>query len=226
MKNYFTKFEITTWTLSVIVITLFYLLFGGNGALTLIASLIGVTSLVFSAKGNPIAQALMIVFSIMYGIISYSFRYYGEMATYLGMTLPMSVFSLISWLKNPYKSEKAQVKVDRLRRGEWAFMALLCLAVTAVFYFILKYFDTPNLLPSTISVTTSFAAAYLTFRRNPCFPLAYAANDVVLILMWILASVKDLSYLSVIICFVVFLVFDLYGFFSWCRMEKKQKCDI
>lgn len=51
------------------------------------------------------------VFSIMYGIISYSFCYYGEMITYIGMTLPMAAVSLVSWLKNPYKSSKSQVKV-------------------------------------------------------------------------------------------------------------------
>lgn len=73
--------------------------------MTLIASLIGVPSLIFCAKGNPVGQILMIVFSILYGIISYGFAYYGEMITYLGMTLPMAVFSLVSWLRNPYEDK-------------------------------------------------------------------------------------------------------------------------
>jgi nicotinamide riboside transporter PnuC len=33
---------------------------------------------------------------------------------------------------------------------------------------------------------------------------------------------EDLSYLSMLICFVMFLVNDLYGFFSWMRMEQRQ----
>ena len=37
-----------------------------------------------------------------------------------------------------------------------------------------------------------------------------------------LVAVKDISYLSVIICFVMFLVNDLYGFVNWKRMEKRQ----
>ena len=37
-----------------------------------------------------------------------------------------------------------------------------------------------------------------------------------------LAAVENISYLSVIICFVMFLVNDLYGFVSWKRMEKRQ----
>ena len=46
---------------------------------------------------------------------------------------------------------------------------------------------------STLSVTTNFIAAYLTFRCGPYFALAYAAKDVVLILLWTLAAVEDIS---------------------------------
>lgn len=38
----------------------------------------------------------MILFSLLYGIISFTFSYYGEMLTYVGMTMPMAVFALIS----------------------------------------------------------------------------------------------------------------------------------
>ena len=105
-------------------------------------------------------------------------------------------------------------------------MIALTLVVTVIFYFVLRYFNTANLLPSTISVTTSYLAVYLTFRRSPYFALAYAMNDVVLIVLWILASITDISYLSVVICFVVFFVNDMYGFISWKRMEKRQKLNM
>jgi nicotinamide mononucleotide transporter PnuC len=190
--------------------------------MTLAASLIGTTSLIFNAKGNPIGQALMIVFSLLYGVISYTFSYFGEMITYLGMTGPMALFALISWLRNPYNGNHAEVAVNRLGKKELVIMYVLTTLVTFGFYFILEHFDTANMIPSTLSVTTSFIAVYLTFRRSPYFALAYAANDAVLIVLWTLAAVEDISYLSVIICFVMFLVNDLYGFVSWKRMEKRQ----
>lgn len=222
MKHYFTKTEIALWSVSTIAIVLSFFLFDRGNYMTLIASIIGVTSLIFNAKGNPFGQLLMVIFSILYGIISFRFRYYGEMITYLGMTAPMAVFALISWLRNPYKGNKAEVAVNRLRRYEVGLMLLLTAAVTVLFYFILAYFHTANILPSTLSVTTSFIAVYLTFRRSPYFALAYAANDVVLIVLWTLAALENISYISVIICFIVFLVNDLYGFISWRKMEKRQ----
>jgi nicotinamide riboside transporter PnuC len=145
------------------------------------------------------------------------------MITYLGMTMPMAVWSLIAWLRHPYEGSRAQVAVNRVKAGEIVFLAVLTTAVTAGFYFILRAFHTANLLPSTLSVATSFAAAYLTARRSAWFALAYAMNDLVLIVLWLLASLTDTSYCTVLVCFAVFFVNDLYGFLSWRKMRKRQK---
>lgn len=220
--KYFSKFEIGLWSSSVLLILVSFFLFDKENYLTLTASLIGVTSLIFNAKGNPVGQVLMVIFSVLYGIISYSFNYYGEMITYLGMTAPMAIFALVSWLRNPYKGNKAEVKVNHIGKKETVFMLILTAAVTVVFYFILRHFNTANLLPSTISVTTSFMAVYLTFRRSAWYAIAYAANDIILIILWIFASMTDISYISVIICFAMFLINDLYGFISWKKMSARQ----
>lgn len=199
-----------------------FVIFDRENYLTLSASLIGVTSLIFNAKGNPFGQLLMVIFSLLYGAISYTFGYYGEMITYLGMTMPMAAFALVAWLKNPYKGNKSEVEVNTLRKKETCFMWIITALVTVAFYFILEYFGTANIIPSTLSVTTSFVAVYLTFRRSPYFAAAYAANDVILIVLWILASIENIRYISVVVCFAAFFVNDIYGFISWRRMKIRQ----
>ena len=225
LKNYFTKFEIVLWLSSAVAVVSSFLFFDRMNYMTLCASLIGVTSLIFNAKGNPVGQLLMVVFSLLYGIISYSFAYYGEMVTYLGTTMPMAIFALVSWLRNPFNGNKAEVKVNSISRIEILWMWIGTLVITILFYFILKYFNTANIVPSTISVTTSFLAVYLTFRRSPYFALAYASNDIVLIILWVLASIYDTRYISVVACFVAFLVNDIYGFISWQKMKIRQACE-
>lgn len=218
----FTPFETVLGAFSIASIIIFFCIFDGTNYIALIASLIGTLSLMFNAKGNPLGPGLIIIFSILYGIISFRSRYYGEMITYLGMTLPMAVIALVSWLKNPFNGNKAEVAVNKIRAAEIFFMFALTAAVTIVFYFILKALDNANLIPSTLSVATSFTAAYLTFRRSPYYAVGYAANDVVLIILWGIMAVKDISCLSVVICFAVFLIFDVYGFFSWKKMQLRQ----
>ena len=222
LTGYFSKGEFILWISSMTITIIAFIVFDGKNYITLFASLIGATSLIFNAKGNPFGQLLMIVFSLLYGVISFTFSYYGEMITYIGMTMPMSVFSLISWLKNPYKGNKSEVAVNSLKPKDYIVMIVLSAAVTIIFYYILDYFNTANIIPSTLSVTTSFLAVYLTFRRSPYYAIAYAANDIVLIVLWVMASSEKMSYISVVICFVTFLANDIYGFISWKRIEKRQ----
>lgn len=223
LYSYFTKQEIILWSVSMLFILSSFLIFDRENYLTLVASFIGVTSLIFCAKGNPFGQFLMVIFSLLYGVISYTFAYYGEMITYVGMTAPMALFSLISWLRNPYQGKKSEVKVNVLKGKEVVFMIILTAFITFIFYFILKAFHTANLIPSTISVTTSFLAVYLTFRRSPFYAAAYAANDIILIVLWFMASFANSSYFSVTICFIVFFINDLYGFMNWSKMQKRQQ---
>ncbi len=220
--TYFTPTEYALWGGSVALILVSFWCFDRTAYLALIASLVGVTSLIFTAKGNPVGQALMVVFSVLYGIISFEFRYWGEMLTYLGMTMPMAVISLVAWLRHPYKGRRAEVAVSRLKGKDYTVMAILTVGVTVLFYFILAALGTANLIPSTVSVTTSFAAVYLTARRSPYYAIAYAANDIVLIVLWVMASLSDTRYVSVAVCFAVFFLNDLYGFVGWRRMQRRQ----
>lgn len=222
-SRYFTKGEKGLWLVSVSCIVLFFFIFDRKNILTLCASVIGVTALIFNAKGNPFGQFLIVVFSALYGMISYAFAYYGEMITYLGMTAPMAVFAWITWLKHPYDGNRAEVRINRLKGREILWMAVMAALVTFVFYFTLDAFHTANMVPSTISVTTSFVAVWLTYKRSPLFALAYAANDIVLVVLWVLASLTDISYISVTICFLIFLVNDVYGFVNWLKIQKRQE---
>lgn len=143
-----TKKEWLLWLGSLFIVLVSNILAANFDPLTLIAALVGVTSLVFAAKGNVWAQVLMIVFSILYGIISFRFRYWGEMITYLGMALTM--------------------------------------------------------------------------LRSSYYALGYAANDVVLIVLWLLASLTNSGYLPVAVNFIIFFFNDLYGFISWKKREVLQ----
>ncbi len=226
LLNYFTRFELGLWASSIAVVVISYVGFGRSIDLAFFASLIGATALIFNAKGNPLGMGLMIFFCMIYGYISYTFAYYGEMITYLGMSWPMCILAFASWLRNPYKNKRSQVSISKVTRKDIVLIFSLAVVVTIVLYFVLKYFNTANLEISTFSVTTSFIAAMLTYKRSPYFALAYAVNDIVLIVMWIMATFSDIYYLSVVICFAMFLVNDSYSFINWKRMQKKQKANL
>ena len=214
-------FALVLWAGSVIAVAASFFAFGGTDIMTLIASLTGVTALIYVARGHAIGQMLTIVFAVFYGIISYGSRYYGEMITYLGMTAPTAFAALVAWLRHPYR-DTAEVEVSRLSLRQIVIMLCLAASVTAAFYFILRALGNASLAVSTVSVTTSFLASYLTVCRSPYYALAYAANDIVLIVLWIQASVTDVSNVPMVVCFVMFFANDMYGFMNWRRMMRRQ----
>ncbi len=227
IKNSFrdlTRFEWTLWLTSVAVIIVSSLIVPKPDVLSMIASFIGVTALIFVAKGYVLGQVLTIFFSVFYGIVSFSSQYYGEMITYLGMSAPAALFATISWLKNPYK-KSSEVKVARLTKGKVLLLFLVTGLVTWAFYYILGALNTANLIVSTVSVATSFLASSLLIFRHPAYALAYATNDIVLITLWVMASLENPASVPMIACFLMFLANDLYGFMQWIGRRRRQEAD-
>ena len=219
------RIEKCLWFSSVALIVISFLSVPQKDYFTLAASVIGVTSLIFLAKGYVVGQVLMVIFSLIYGLISFYFTYYGETITYVGMTMPMAILAAIEWTRNPFENT-LEVKVAALTVKKIVIMTLLAITVTVLFYYILKAFNTANILFSTVSIATSFIACYLTFVRSPYYALAYAANDIVLIILWSFAAIENMSYMPMIVCFILFLVNDFYGFVSWRNMYKRQMAGI
>lgn len=217
----FTKFDYILWAVSAVVVALSFLLSPERDALTLIASVVGVSALIFIAKGHVVGQFLIVAFAVLYGIVSIKFKYYGEAITYLGMSAPIAICSIVSWIRHPF-GKTAQVEVRKINALHVVGISIASVIVTVAFYFILDTLGTQNLIFSTLSVATSFFAASLSFFRSPYYAIAYSANDIVLIVLWVMATVQSVSYLPMILCFVMFLINDIHGYLCWRKMQKSQ----
>lgn len=219
-----TKLEWALWIFSLAAVIASFFSVKNTDYSTLAVSLIGVSALIFSAKGDVFGLMLMLCFSGVYAFVSFSFGYYGEMIIYLCMQIPVCTASLISWLKNPSK-KGGEVKVGKLTPEYVAVLCVCAAAVTTAFYFILRAFNTENLIVSTISVGTSFVALFLMVLRVPAYAAAFTINDIVLIALWSFACARSLNYIPMVVCFAVFLINDIYGFISWTKRKKRQTAE-
>ena len=219
----FSKFEICLWVVSMLTMTLGFIV-AKQGVLHFIASMVGVTGLIFHAKANVIGPILLVFFAALYGIISWQNRYYGEMITYLLMSAPMEIVAIIEWLKHPHQGSE-EVEICKLDKGKKIGVAISTVAVTVVFYFVLNALNTASVWVSTLSVTTSFLAVALTFFRSPYYAVGYLLNDAVLIVLWVIACGNDISNLVMVACFVMFFANDLYAFFNWRKLQNRQSAE-
>ena len=225
MKNPFKRLSKNEWILY--LISLFVVIASNFFAkdidvINLVATAIGVTALIFIAKGDVFGQFLILVFATLYAVSALRQRYYSEIITYLGMTAPICIFTIFTWLKNPAKKGENVVKIREFTIKECLITLLLTIIVTVVFYFVLDWLKTPNLIVSTVSISTSFFASFMMLRRISFYAIGFTLNDIVLIILWSLASVNDLTCLSMVACFSMFLINDLHGFVRWRIREKEQ----
>ncbi|MBO7526974.1 MAG: nicotinamide mononucleotide transporter [Clostridia bacterium] len=223
-----TLFEKLFLFFSLITITLCFAFGIDKNIFAYIVSIVGVISVLLVAKGLAIAPIIYVIYSILYSVLSISQRYYGEAIIYLGLMIPISVISIVSWLKNRNKAQKEVVSVNSIKGKEYLYLSIATVVATIGFYFILKVLNTSELIISTLSLVSSAVASYLMLRRCSYYAIGFIVNDIILIMLWILAVVSSgIGYLPSAISFCIFLINDIYGFIHWKIEEHKQnKADI
>lgn len=217
-------FEICFLIFSSLIISFCFLLSPDKNILSLMISLLGIITVITGAKGLVVSPFLNIIYNILYIILSYYQSFYGEVLIYSFILTPINIFTIISWLKNRSKENENIVKVNKIQTKEYILLSFITILVTTSFYFLLKELNTKSLIISTLSLTDSFVASYLLFRRSSNYAIIFIINDIILIALWFTTTLNDgLAHLPVILSFVIFLINDIYGLILWKIREKNQK---
>lgn len=74
------------------------------------------------------------------------------MIAYLGMTMPMAIWSKITWSSNLSESDGNEVEIQKLKWKHIVALSFSCLVITVGFYFILRKRNTPNIIYSYFSI--------------------------------------------------------------------------
>lgn len=217
-------FEILLLSVSLIVTTTIFCLGKEKNIWSLLSSVSGIVCVIFTAKGNPVAQYLSIIFALLYSVVSYQSKYYGEMLIYLFLMIPIHIACIVSWIKNRRNPESAEVKINTLRPSEYILMGAADCLATVAFYFLLKRLGAEELIISTVSLVSSVSAAYLMLRRSEYYAVCFIVNDIILMMLWGLRVFHyGPAYLPVFVTPVVFLINDAYGFRAETAAKKSKR---
>ena len=94
------------------------------------------------------------------------------------------------------------------------------------YYYLLKAFNTNNVLVSTFSIVASLIATYLTARRSEHGFIGFIINDIILIFLWgIPVLTGNLAIIPVVLCPILLLINDIYGAYNWKKIKNEQRED-
>lgn len=221
--RYFTPFEWSLWLICVSAILIVFFVTGSTDYLQLCCAIFGVTSLAFMNKASFFGPILLLAATFFYAYVSYQVAYYGELVISLALMAPLEIVSIVSWLTHRYGKKGEQVQINHVNGMEIVFAVLGSALLSFGFYFLLRHWNTNNLLVSTLSIFTSALGAYFQIRRSRLYALSYGANDLILILLWTLMCLEDIHFLPMVVYSVSFLANDIYGFINWTRIQRRQK---
>lgn len=207
---------------SIMVISSVGLVFKSD-LLTTSCSLLCIITVLLIAKGKNIGQVLGVLVTIMYSIVAYKNKYYGEVLINLLLMLPLYIIGIITWIN--HKDEKTNfVEINSIQKKEWIIVAIVFLGIFMGIYILLKFFNTNELIVSTISVLVSLFAAYLQMRRSRYSFSFYLINDIVLMFLWGIPVIHgNYTLFPILLNPMVNFINDMYGSYNWKRTEKIQK---
>ena len=217
-----TRFEKILLFGSIILVSLVAILFKSD-ILTTFCSIVSIITALLLAKGKNLGQIFGITITILYSIVSFRNKFYGEVIIYIFMMLPMYIIGIVSWIRHQNK-ETNTVDVNKITGTEWCFVSILSIVAFIGIYFLLRYFNTSELIVSSVSVVASLFAIYLQIRRSRFSFYFYIINDIILIVLWgIPVILGNLLVLPMIFNPIINLVNDSYGVYNWKRLEEKQR---
>ncbi|MBR5419476.1 nicotinamide mononucleotide transporter [Candidatus Saccharibacteria bacterium] len=215
-----TKFEKAFAALGTIAAVALTFIFKGE-IVNLTYTLMHFWTALLLVKGKYACYIIGLISTFFYAYISFSNQYYGETIIAMCLTLPMMVFGLINWLK--HQDKKKTVIVKKVSLKELFILILSQIVLSVAYYYLLKSFNTSNLIISTANVAIAFIASYLAARRSDYGFIAYIINDLMLVILWgTLLLGGNIGVITVLLCPVLLLITDIYGVINWQKIKKRQ----
>ena len=177
------------------------------------------------AKGKYACYIIGIISTFFYAFVAYNNSYYGEVIIAMCCTLPLMIVGLVNWLR--HQDNTNTVVIKEISKKELIIVLFSQAIMFIGYYYLLKVFNTNNLLVSTFSIVASIIATYLTARRSEYGFVGFIINDIILITLWSIPVIGgNTNLIPVLLCPVLLLINDIYGVYNWKKIKNKQKEDL
>ena len=185
----------------------------------IISAVTGVACVVSTGKGKPGAYLFGTVNVVLYAIISWQAKYYGEVMLNLLYYLPMEFYGFYVWSRHmnaeTHEVEKKQMSV----RGR----LLLSLAVTlgtVAYGFILKLLGGELPFFDAMSTVISVAAMIISVKMYYEQWVLWIIVDAVTVFMWGLAFARGNDSIATLLMWIVYLGNAVIMYIKWAKEAK------
>ena len=190
-----------------------------SSLVSITAALTGIWCVILTGKGKLSSFWVGTVNTILYAIVAWKSRYWGEVMLNLIYYVPMNFVGIYMWSKNMNKETDEVVK-ERLSLRN-SIIAYSCVAIgTIVYGFILKLLN--GTLPFVDSMSTVFSvfAQILCVKRCMEQWVLWIIVDVVTVIMWTYAFINGTGDMATVLMWSIYLINAIFMFIKWSKDSK------
>ena len=214
------KWEVL-WLLSTTAIILGLSIYWKDSIIGIGAALTGVWCVILTGKGKLSCFWFGMVNTILYAIVAWQAKYWGEVMLNLIYYLPTNFIGLYMWSKNMDNSTDEVIKKRLSLKGSIIAYGSLVIA-TLVYGYILKIMN--GTLPFVDSLSTVFSvfAQFLCLKRYMEQWILWIIVNTVAVGMWIYAFVNKTGDMATVLMWLVFLISGIIMLIKWLKDSKKK----
>lgn len=223
IKREFTGWKIweIVWLTIATAVILGVSIYWKDSATGIVAALTGIWCVILTGKGKLSSFWVGTVNTILYAIVAWKARYWGEVMLNLIYYVPMNFVGLYLWSKNMNK-DTDEVSKERLSL-KGSIIAYSCVVLGTVGYgFVLKLLN--GTLPFIDSMSTVFSvfAQFLCVKRCMEQWVLWIIVDVVTVGMWIYAFINGTGDMATVLMWSIYLINAFIMLFKWMKDTKKN----
>ena len=183
------------------------------------AALTGIWCVILTGKGKLSSFWVGTVNTILYAVVAWQARYWGEVMLNLIYYVPMNFVGLYMWSKNMNNQTEEVVKERMSVKG--SVIAYVCVIVGTLGYgVILELMN--GTLPFIDSMSTVFSvfAQFLCVKRYMEQWVLWIIVDVVTVIMWVYAFINGTGDMATVLMWSIYLINAIIMFAKWKKDTK------
>ena len=183
------------------------------------AALTGIWCVILTGKGKLSSFWVGTVNTILYAIVAWQARYWGEVMLNLIYYVPMNFVGLYMWSKNMNKQTEEVVKERMTFKG--SLIAYACVIVGTLGYGVIL-----NLMHGTLPFIDSMSTVFSIFAQFLCVKrymeqwVLWIVVDVVTVIMWVYAFINGTGDMATVLMWSIYLINAIIMFAKWKKDTK------
>lgn len=211
-----------TWLVIACVVIMGLSLYWKDSVIGMISATTGVACVVCTGKGKLSAYVFGAVNTLLYAIISFQARYYGEVMLNVLYYFPMQFYGFYVWKKN-MNQETHEVKKRRMSGKGFGVLLIIIMAATLLYGTFLKYIGGSLSYVDALSTVVSVVAMIISIKMYMEQWILWIIVDVVTVIMWAVAFKNGSDSIATLLMWIVYLGNAVVMYLKWSKEVKANE---